>query len=312
MRVRLRVGWDLVKQTFREWNEDKATHLAAALAYYTVFSLAPILIIVIAIAGFFFGREAVQGQVMNQMNDLIGEKSAATIQMAIQSAYKPTSGIIATIIGIVMLLFGASGVFSQLQDSLNTIWGVEPKPGRSWWIIVKERFASFTAILGIGFLLLVSLIVSAAISAMGKYLGSVLPLSEALLQWINFFVSFGVISALFAMIFKILPDVKISWKDVLVGSLMTALLFDIGKFLIGFYLGKSSAASAYGAAGTILVVLLWAYYSSLILIFGAEFTQVYANRFGKGVVPTENAQFVKEQTMDHSDPSFGAHGKMAH
>jgi membrane protein len=280
----------IFKETFREWNRDNATRLSAALAYYTVFSLAPLLIIVIAIAGFFFGREAVQGEVVSQLNDLVGQKSAETIQSAIKSASsKPADGIISTVIGVLMILFGASGVFGELQSSLNTIWNVQPKGNRSWWMIIKERFISFSAVLGVGFLLLVSLVVSAVISAVGRYLGGVLPFSEAILQIINFIVSLGIITILFALIYKILPDAKIAWRDVWVGAGITALLFTIGKFLIGFYLGKSTATSAYGAAGAILVILLWAYYTSMILFFGSEFTQVYANQFGSGLKPKANA-----------------------
>lgn len=294
--MRVRTWIDLFKETFREWNNDNATRLAAALSYYTVFSLAPLLIIVIAIAGFFFGREAVEGQVVDQMNGFIGEKSAETLQSAIRNASaQPEHGIVSTIIGTLVLIFGASGVFGELQSSLNTIWNVKPRGQRSWWLIVRDRFVSFTTVLGIGFLLLVSLLVSAAISAMGKYFSGYLPLPEVTLQWVNIFVSYGVITILFAMMYKILPDAKIAWKDVWVGALMTAFLFSIGKFLIGFYLGKSTAASAYGAAGAILVILLWAYYTSMILFFGAEFTQVYANHFGSGLQPKENAEMVEKE-----------------
>ncbi len=317
--MNFKVVWDLLRQTYKEWSDDKATRLAAALSYYTVFSLAPLLIIAIAIAGFFFGHDAVQGEVMNQLDDFIGERSAQTIQMAIQSAYKPTTGIVATIVGVVMLLFGASGVFAELQDSLNAIWEVQPKPGRGWWVIIKERFLSFTAVLGVGFLLLVSLLLSAALAAMGKYVGGLLPFSELVLQVTNGVISLGVTILLFALIFKILPDVQIAWKDVWMGAAITAVLFTLGKFLISFYLGKSTGTSAYGAAGAILVVLLWAYYSSLILFFGAEFTQVYANRFGRGVVPSENAERINtnrraeaKSVSQHDDESFGAHGRSAH
>jgi membrane protein len=207
----------------------------------------------------------------------------------IQRANKPSSGIVATVIAVVTLLFGASGLFGQLQDSLNTIWGVEPKSGRGIWGVIKDRFFSFVAVLGTGFLLLVSLVLTAGLSAMAKMFEGLLPGPEVLLQVLNFLISFAVIMGLFAMMFKILPDAQIAWSDVWVGAAMTALLFTIGKFLIGLYLGKSDVGSAYGAAGSLVIILVWVYYSAQILLFGAEFTQVYANRSGSRIVPTANA-----------------------
>jgi membrane protein len=293
--MKTRVAWELLKETFRDWKEDKAFRLSAALAYYTVFSIAPLLIIVIAVAAAIFGREAAEGQIVTQLTGLIGKEGAETLQTAIQNSSKPKEGVIATIISVFMLIFASTGVFSELQGSLNTIWEVEPKPGRGFFAIIKDRFISFSAVLGIGFLLLVSLVISAAIAAMGELFKGFLPMPEVVFHILNFVISFALITLLFAMIFKFLPDVKIAWKDVWIGAALTALLFTIGKFLIGLYLGKSTFTSTYGAAGALLIILLWAYYSSLILFFGAEFTQVYANRCGSRVVPSENALPVSEE-----------------
>ena len=279
----------LLKQTVSEWLEDRASRLGAGLAYYTAVSLAPLLIILIAIAGFVLGRQAVEGQVVAQIQGLVGKTGAEAIQAMIASASQPKAGIIATVVSIATLLFGASGVFGALQDALNTIWEVTPKPGRGMMGMLRNRFVSFTMLLGVGFLLLVALVLSAALAALGKFLGGLLPIPEAVLQAMNFVISFGVITLLFAMIYKILPDAEIRWSDVWTGAAVTALLFTIGKFVLGLYLGKSSAGSAYGAAGSLIVVLLWVYYSAQILFFGAEFTQVYANTYGSRVVPSPNA-----------------------
>src|ERR687886_1726795 len=279
----------LLKQTISEWLEDRASRLGAGLAYYTAVSLAPLLIILIAIAGFVLGRQAVEGRVVAQIQGLVGKTGAEAIQAMITSASQPKAGIIATVVSIATLLFGASGVFGALQDALNTIWEVTPKPGRGMLGMIRDRFVSFTMLLGVGFLLLVALLLSAALAALGKFVGGLLPIPEAVLQAMNFVISFGVITLLFALIYKILPDAEIRWSDVWTGAAVTALLFTIGKFVLGLYLGKSSAGSAYGAAGSLIVVLLWVYYSAQILFFGAEFTQVYANTYGSRVVPSPNA-----------------------
>lgn len=285
----------LFKTTFSEWSEDKAARLAAALAYYTVVALAPLLVIVTAIAGLAFGHEVAQGQIVVQLASMVGQQNAELIQDIITSASQPKSGIIATAIGIATLLFGASGVFGQLQDGMNTIWEVAPKPGRGVLGIVKDRFLSLTMVFGVGFLLLVSLTLSAALAAAGKFMGGLLPLPEVVMQILNFIISFVVITVLFAMIFKILPDVKIAWGDVWIGAAMTAFLFAVGKILLGLYLGRSSVSSDYGAAGSIIVILIWVYYSAQILFFGAEFTQVYANQYGSHITPDEDALPVTEE-----------------
>ncbi|HEX5688735.1 MAG TPA: YihY/virulence factor BrkB family protein [Roseiflexaceae bacterium] len=292
----VQIVWELLKETFTDWNEDKAPRLAAALSYYALFAIAPLLVIVIAIAGFFFGREAASGAIVGQIQGLVGEQSAQTIQeMVANAAANPSGGIIATVIGIVTLLFGALGVFGQLQDALNTIWEVQPKPNRGWLEMLKDRLAPFTMVLGIAFLLLTSLVISAALSALGKFFGGVFPGYALLGQIINFIISFAVITLLFAMMYKYLPDVKIAWSDVWIGAAFTALLFTIGRLLIGIYLGRSSTASTYGAAGSLVIVLLWVYYSAQILFMGAEFTQVYAKKYGTQIEPAENAMPITEE-----------------
>lgn len=280
---------NLLKETLREWREDGATRLAAALAYYTTFSLAPLLVLVIAIAGLVGGQEAARTQTMAQVQDLLGAEGREFIEGMIESASQPETGLTATLIGAVTLLFGALGVFGELQNSLNTIWEVKPKPAKDWLDGVKrfvlKRILSFTMVLGIGFLLLASLVLSAAVSALGEYIGSRWPMADFWLGLINFIVSFLVITLLFAMIFKFLPEIKIAWRDVWLGAAVTSVLFSLGKFLIGLYLGRSEVGNTFGAAGSLAILLIWIYYSAQILFFGAEFTQVYANRYGSKIVP---------------------------
>ena len=287
----------ILKEAGSDWMEDQAPTLGAALAYYTVFSLAPLLIIAIGIAGLVFGQEAAQGQIFDQLRGLLGEASAKSMQDLVENANaKPATGIVATVIGLVTLLFGASGVFGQLQTSLNAIWGVQPKPGRGVLGIIQDRILSFGFILVVGFLLLVSLLLTAAIAVVGEWSGGMMPGMEALVQILNSVFSLAVITLLFAMVFKFLPDAKIAWRDVWIGAFITAALFTMGKLALGLYLGKSGVGSSYGAAGSLIVLLLWVYYSSQILFFGAEFTQVYANRFGSHVAPADNAVAVQKQT----------------
>lgn len=279
----------LVKESFQEWQADGALDLGAALAYYAIFSLAPLLLIVIGVAGLVWGREAVQGQLVSQLQGLVGEQGGQAIQTMIANAGKHGSGVFATIVGVMTILFGATGVFVQLQTSLDRIWNVEPKPGGGIWGFVRTRILSFGLVLGIGFLLLISLVVSAAVSAVGAWATGLLPAAKVLLEGATFVLSFALVTLLFAMIFKVLPDVRIDWRDVWIGAAATALLFTLGKFLIGLYLAKSSVASAYGAAGSLVIVLLWIYYSSQILFLGAEFTQVYARHYGTNIGPSKNA-----------------------
>jgi membrane protein len=283
----------LFKQTISEWNEDKAPTLAASLSYYTVFSVAPLLVIAVGVAGLVFGEEAVRGQLHGELQGLVGDSGAEVIEQMMVSARKPSTGILATGLGLLALVFGATGVFVQLQDALNHIWHVKPAPRNGLLNLVRIRFLSFAMVLVIGFLLLVSLVVSAALAAVGAYLGNVFPGWQVLWQGLNLLISFAAITVLFAMIYKILPDTHVAWKDVWFGAAVTSLLFSLGKFAIGLYLGRSSVASAYGAAGSLVIVLLWVYYSAQILFLGAEFTQVFARRHGSRIgeeAPPSRAQ----------------------
>jgi membrane protein len=279
-KVGIKTIWILIKETYLEWSEDKAPRLGAALAYYTLFSIAPLLIIVIAIVGFAFGQQVVQGEVVDQIGGWVGQDSARVIQKMIESTREPTSGIVATVVGVLTLLFGATGVFSQLKDALNTMWDVTEKPRGGIMGFIIDRVLAFLMVLVIGFLLLIFLILSAGISALSNYLNGLLPGFSYVLQILNFIISFATITLLFAVIYRILPDTNIAWGDVWVGAAVTSLLFTIGKTLIGFYLGHVSAGSAYGAAGSLVVFLIWIYYSAQIFFFGAEFTQVYARKYG--------------------------------
>lgn len=277
-----KTAWQLLRDTVSEWQKDKVSLWAAALAYYTSFSLAPLLVIAIAIAGAIFGEEAARGEIVGQIQGLVGKQGAEAIQAMLQNAQSPQSGgLIATVIGVGALLLGASGVFGQLQDALNAIWHVEPKPGRGLKFFIQNRFLSFAMVLVIGFLLLVSLLLSAMLAAFNSFFGHMLPSLAILGPIINFAISFFVITLLFALIYKVLPDVKVPWKYLWVGAVITALFFNIGKFLIGMYLGSSSVSSTYSAAASLGIVLLWVYYSAQILLFGAEFTKVYFLRRGK-------------------------------
>ena len=285
--------WILIRDAFSQWwNEDRPFELAAALAYYTLFSLAPMLVIAVSVAGFFFGREAAQNQIVETLSGFVGKDAGIVIQTMIENAGKQqtTDSIFAMLVGVALLLFGAGGVVGQLQSSLNMIWGVEPRPDRGILGFIKERFISYGMVLGVGFLLLVSLVVSAALSAFDKFLGGTAPGASFVLQVVHFLVSLGLIAFMFAAIYRFMPDGRIAWRDVAVGGILTALLFNVGKFFIGLYLGQSSVTSVYGAAGSLVTLLLWIYYSSLIFFFGAELTQVYATRFGSGLTPSPNAQ----------------------
>ncbi len=284
----------LLKETFQEWQEDNASRLAASLAYYTIISLAPLLIIVIAIAGAIFGEEAARGEIVQQIQGLVGIEGAKVIESAIENANKPDVGSFASTISLIVLFFGASGVFSELQEALNTVWNVKAKPGQNFWGFIRKRFLSFSAVLGIGFLLLVSLTVSAALAALNQYLSHLLPGIDLFWQLLNFIISLGVITLLFALMFKYLPDVRIRWRDVWVGAFMTALLFSIGKTALGIYLGQSSFGSTYGAAGSLIAILVWVFYSAQILFFGAEFTQVYARYYGSRIVPDSHAVLLSQ------------------
>lgn len=269
-----------MQAAFDGWWKHNCLRLGAALAYYSVFSLGPLLILVTAICGFAYGEEAAHGQLFGQIRQLIGDDGAAALQSLLASAKSPANNVLASIIGFVTLLVGATGVFAELKDSLNLIWDVKPKEESGLWSFARTRLMSFAMILAIGFLLLVSLVVSAALAAVSKYVGEVLPVPVWVFSTLAFFVSLAMITVLFAMLFKVLPDTHVNWRDVWMGAGLTSLLFTIGKTVIGLYLGKSSVASAYGAAGSVVIVLLWTYYSSQILFFGAEFSAVYSRKLG--------------------------------
>ncbi|MBW4624730.1 MAG: YihY/virulence factor BrkB family protein [Brasilonema octagenarum HA4186-MV1] len=280
---------ELFQETFQEWSKDKASRLAAALSYYTIFSIAPLLIIVIAIVGAVYGEDAATGAIRQQLEGLIGRDGAGVIQEAIKNANQPRAGTIASIISVVVLLFGATGLFTELQDALNTIWEVQPKPGRVMKNIVRQRVTSFAMVLVIGFLLLVSLVISGVLVGLVGYFRNVLPGVDFIWQLVNFILGFAITTLLFGLIFKVLPDVKITWSDVLTGAALTAFLFSIGRYFLGQYLGNGSFGSAYGAAGSVVIILAWVNYAAQILFFGAEFTQVYARKYGSRIVPDKNA-----------------------
>jgi membrane protein len=287
--------WRLFTETFSHWCEDNPAQLSAALAFYAIFAIAPLLIIAVAIAGLVFGVHATQNQIVDAIDGLVGAEIAAAIQATVKNASHPQAGKIATLIGIVTLFVGAAGVVMQLKHSLNAIWEVAPKPGRGVFAVVWEYLGAFLAVLGIGVFLLLSLALSTAVAALSRSVTIVLPHGIAFWQWVDLGVSLGLITVLFALTYKVLPSARIAWRDVWIGALMTAALFTLGKQVIGEYLAYSSVTSAYGAAGSIIVLLLWVYYSAQVFFFGAEFTHVYARRYGSGVVPTKNAIFVPKR-----------------
>ena len=281
----------LLKQTFSEWLEDKVPQLGAALAYYTVFSLAPLVLLLLAIVGFLFRNDPAGAwqKVTEQMSYFLDKSAIDVVQGIAQKASQPNKGVLATSIGILLALFGASGVFGQLQDALNTIWGVKTKPGVGIMGFIRSRFLSFAMVAGVCFLLLVSLVLESLLKSFSHYVQAMLPGGIVIALVVYSIFDLGVVVLLFASIFKFLPDVKIQWRDVWIGAVMTAIFFAIGKWALGLYLGSGTAASAYGAASSLITLLLWIYYSSQILLFGAEFTQVYASRAGRAFVPDKYA-----------------------
>lgn len=294
--------WPLVRETFDSWREDKAMRLAGALAFYATLSIPPILLIALVIAGQVLGsqfsEQQLQRQIVLQFRRLIGTQGAVAadaLATIIENADRPGGSVIATLAGVLTLSFGATGVFVQMQDSLNTIWEVAPSPDRGLMGMVKDRLFSFALVISIGFLLLVSLLVSAALALLDQYLQRNFPGAAVLMQAINFVLSLAIIVQLFAMLFKFVPAVKIEWGDVWFGAIVTAVLFTAGKWAIGLYLGNSAVASTYGAAGSLVVLLLWVYYSSNIFFIGAEFTQVYAREHGSRIIPDEEAVPLTEE-----------------
>ena len=297
--------WLLTRDAFFQWIDDNPFQMGAALAYYTLFSIAPLLLIAIAVAGSVFGREASQDQIIGAIEDLVGFQSASALQAMIESAgERPDSGVFATAAGMLLLLLGAVGVVGQLQDSLNTIWRVGSKTGRGIMGVVQDRLISYSMVLGVGFLLVVSLVVSAVLTAVSGIVSGFLTIDAATAHSLDLIVSFALITLLFSVIYKYVPDVRIAWRDVWIGAATTSLLFSVGKLLIGFYLGHSTATSIYGAAGSLVTLLLWVYYSSLMFFFGAEVTQVYATRYGSKVTSPENAQRYRPASESQKTPSL--------
>jgi membrane protein len=303
-------AWQVVKDTFAAWSEHQVTRLSASLAYSTLLSLAPLVVLVVSIAGLVFGLDAARGQVSHELSRLVGEQAGQGIQTVLSHARAPGEGTWSAIAGGLVLLFGASGVFGELQAALNTVWGVEPRPGRGVWGILRDRFLSFTMVMGVAFLLLVSLVLSAALSAVGAFFSGLLPGGETLWQLVNNGISLGVITLLFALLFKVVPDVEVPWRGVWFGAVVTALLFTAGKYALGLYLGRASVASPYGAAGSLVVFVIWVYYATQILLLGAEFTQVYARRKGTPVEPSRNA-VVKSEAKSEAPHGAGMAGGSA-
>ncbi len=282
----------LLKQTAVAWNEDKALRLGAALAYYSVFSIGPLLVITLGLSGLFLKPQVVTGELNAQIASYVGPKAATAVQSMVESASQPTHGKLATIVGFVVLLIGAAGVFSELKDALNTIWAVKPKPGFSLWSLIWEKFLNFGMVLAIGFLLLTSLVLSTVIAGIGARFSQWLSLPPGVLAGITSLVSLATVTTLFAMIFKILPDVRIHWREVWLGAAVTAVLFEVGKLALGWYLGRESTSGAYGAAASVVLLLLWVYYTSCIMFFGAEFTRMHAEARGVWVRPEAHAEKV--------------------
>jgi membrane protein len=290
---------DLLKSTAKEWSRDKCPQLGAALAYYTVFSLAPLVLVLLGVFGLIYGgSEQARQKILDQLSYLIDPSGLKVIQDIANNAAEPKASILATAIGILIALFGASGIFGQLQDALNTIWSVKLKPGQGIWGFIRARFLSFAMVGGVCFLLLVSLTVENLLRGLHSYLQSIVPGGHYLGLAVFYIFDLAIIILLFAMIFRYLPDVKIVWRDVWTGAALTAILFVIGKFLLGLYLGSGAAGSAYGAASSLITLLLWIFYSAQILLFGAEFTKVYSNIYGSHVEPEEHAVKVERKEIE--------------
>ncbi|QJD97663.1 YihY/virulence factor BrkB family protein [Mucilaginibacter robiniae] len=292
-------GITVLKAAFNGFMDDRALKYSASLAYYTIFSLAPLLLLMISLAGIFLGKEAIQGKIFSEINGLVGNEAAKQIQDMIKNLELSGKSTLSVIIGIVTLLIGATSVFGEIQDSINIIWKVKAKPKRGWVKLLKDRLLSSSLIITLGFLLLVSLVVNGALLAASDVLKNFLPdITVIIFNIINVVISFIVITILFGVIFKVLPDVKIGWKDVRSGAIFTAVLFMIGRFIIGIYIEKSGTSSTYGAAGSLIVILLWVYYTAAILYFGAEFTRAYADFSGAKIEPADYAVHVEEKEAE--------------
>lgn len=303
MKKKIKNIYTYLKQVFTEFAEDDILKYSASLAYYTVFSLAPVLIVIISICGVLFGKEAIQGHIYGQIKGLVGNDAAVQIQETIKNIHLTGHNIFATIISIIVLLIGATGIFGEVQDSLNKIWGLRIKTKKTWWKLIINRLLSFSLILCIGFVMMVSLLLNALVSAFGTFLARYFSeFSVILVQLTDNVLTFIVTTFLFSLMFKVLPDAKIKWKDVLIGGLITSVFFTLGKLTIGYYLGSSNIASVYGAAGSIMIIMVWVYYSSIILYLGAEFTKVYAKLHGGKIYPNEYAIWIKTEETQVANP----------
>jgi membrane protein len=297
--------WEILKQCFKGFSEDRLTKLSGSLAYCTVFSMGPLLIVLIFLSGIFFGQQAVEGSIYGQLAQFLGKDSALQIQEIIKKAAISDRGVGAAIIGSITLLFGATTVFAEIQDSINGIWGLKPKPKKGWLKMLKNRVLSFSVIVSLGFLLVVSLGVTSVLDIFSDYLQARFPdITVVLFYVLNQLITLLVVTVIFGVVFKVLPDARIRWKDVFAGALVTAVLFMLGKFAISFYISKASIGNTYGAAGSLVVLLVWTYYSSLILFFGAEFTKGYAIKYGSPIYPNEYAVTVKQVEVETGDKSI--------
>jgi membrane protein len=297
--------WGLIKEAGSGFMDDKVLKLSGSLAYLTVFSIGPLIIVIIFVADLVWGREAIEGTIYNQLKGLLGPDASIQIQDIIKNAAISNQGTLAAIVGIVTLLFSSTAVFAEIQDSINSIWNLKPKPKKGWLKMIMNRLLSFSIVVSLGFLLLVSLIINGLIEAMSLRLIQMFPdIAVAIVYIINLAITFAVISFLFAIIFKVLPDAKIRWKDVLTGAMVTAALFMLGKFAITFYISTSDITTTYGAAGSLVILLLWVYYSSLILYFGAEFTKAYAANYGGRIYPNHYAVWVKQVEVEQEGGSL--------
>ena len=291
--------WGILKDSFSGFSQDNVTKLSGSLAYYTVFSMGPLLVVIISLCGIFLGREAVEGKIFSTLDGFVGHDTALQLQQVIKNAFVGGKGTAAAVIGIITLLIGATTVFSDIQDSINRIWGLKPKPKRGWLKMLQNRFLSFSIIISLGFLLLVSLGVSAIIEALSNRLKAAYPDVAVIVFYIvDLILTLIITTVIFGVIFKVLPDAKIKWRDVTAGSIATALLFMLGKFAISFYISKSNVGTTYGAAGSLVILLLWVYYSAIILYFGAEFTKAYAIKYGSEIHPSEYAVTMKQVEVE--------------
>jgi len=295
----------VLQQAFKGFSNDKVAKLSGSLAYFTVFSIGPMLIVIIFLADLFYGREAIEGTVYGQIEGFVGAAAASQIQDIIKNASLSGKSNITAVIGFVTLLVGATGVFAEIQDTINYIWNLKPKPKKNWLKMVVNRALSFSVVISLGFLLLVSLVITALIESLSGRLSQVFPqITVTLVYIINLIITFGITTLLFAIIFKVLPDARIKWRDVFTGAVVTALLFMIGKFAITFYIGSTNVGSAYGTAGSLVIILLWIYYSSIILYFGAEFTKAYAANYGSRILPAQYAVWFKTIEVEIEEGSL--------